>query len=725
MTLSSETVKISYGGDGATASFPITFIFWDDDDITAILRDSNGDETTWTNGTQFTVTGGNGSTGTLVIDTSPTDYTPASGTTLVIKSNRDETQPTSLPLGGPLPSTSIERAIDQTVRLVQQRGEEIDRSLKIPISDSAGLDMDLPSSTDRAGKYWVWDAQGEPSVSAGTGNDTAMRTDLANSSSTSMGDALVAVKRTATNAQATTLHAWHEKQVFNVMTDFAATGDGTTDDYTAISRAITAASLVNGVVEFPATTSGYKILTKLAVAKPILLRGLGNGHATDTSSLSAFIKCTTNITAIEVSNAGAGFKMEGLAVQGPGTSTSTVPGVIFNNAPLCGISDSSVQAFDIGVQYKGTASFSCWIRDSQIIKNKTKNIEGQSNTNALVLDNVTFGGGPVARGLYLVDSNNLSIFGGDAEGCSLCAIDLDASSSLQAGHLISGLHLEGNTSSGGDIRIGNTAAVNGVAVVGCLYVPGAADDSGINAIRGDGLVVLGGNLHSGYSGSGIMGGFIRIGASFGTYVVKGVGQVKSMDAINWRPITASLSYLGPSSYLSAVQDYARYNLAIINSGDLTAAKYYAGGVDVGRVENSGAPGANSRMFGRICVVSDAYGGDLARGLYTQGMECPTLPASFGQSATAPVITNGTTIATSGVSSVARVAPGGAVTGIILQAGTRDGQVCWVVNESTGASTVTMAAAGTSHVADGVTTVIAGLRSACFVYDTSASLWFRT
>src|SRR5690349_14836875 len=71
----------------------------------------------------------------------------------------------------------------------------------------------------------------------------------------------------------------------------------------------------------------------------------------------------------------------------------------------------------------------------------------------------------------------------------------------------------------------------------------------------------------------------------------------------------------------------------------------------------------------------------------------------GQSATAPAIVDGNTITTADVVE-ARIAPAAARTGIIMQAGTFPGQVCVVVNEAAAANTATMAAAGTSNVANG-------------------------
>ena len=99
MTLGAYTPS-QYAGDGSTITFSVKFDFWDDDDVQAILTDSSGSETIWTRGTQFTLTGGSGDTGTLTVKTSPIDYTPATGETLTLKSALANTQPTALPTGG-------------------------------------------------------------------------------------------------------------------------------------------------------------------------------------------------------------------------------------------------------------------------------------------------------------------------------------------------------------------------------------------------------------------------------------------------------------------------------------------------------------------------------------------------------------------------------------------------------------------------------------------------
>jgi hypothetical protein len=96
-----------------------------------------------------------------------------------------------------------------------------------------------------------------------------------------------------------------------------------------------------------------------------------------------------------------------------------------------------------------------------------------------------------------------------------------------------------------------------------------------------------------------------------------------------------------------------------------------------------------------------------------------------QSSSAPVITNGNTINTAGVG-VARVAPGGAVTGIILQAGTTPGQVVTVINESAAANTITWnTTPATANIADSATEGnIPGLTARTYCWDSSTSLWYR-
>jgi len=147
MTIASTTSKILYNGDGSTTAFPISFVFWQAGDIRVVHRDAGGAETTWVEGTQYTVTGGAGATGTLTVKTTPTDHTPAAGEKLLIKSDMPELQQAALPLGGAFPSTTVEQMVDIVTRLVQQKTEEIARSVLLPETAAlSGLRLPEPGA---------------------------------------------------------------------------------------------------------------------------------------------------------------------------------------------------------------------------------------------------------------------------------------------------------------------------------------------------------------------------------------------------------------------------------------------------------------------------------------------------------------------------------------------------------------------------------------------------
>ena len=153
MTVSSAQNKVSYAGDGSTTVFSVPFLFQANADITAILRDGQGAETTWVEGTDYTLTGaGNPSGGTLTATTAP-----ATGEKLTIKRVVPLTQGTDYPEGGQFPAQAHEDALDRGTMADQQLQEQIDRTVKLKAT-SALSNIDFPEPG--ADKGFKWNAGG-------------------------------------------------------------------------------------------------------------------------------------------------------------------------------------------------------------------------------------------------------------------------------------------------------------------------------------------------------------------------------------------------------------------------------------------------------------------------------------------------------------------------------------------------------------------------------------
>ena len=158
MTLSSTISRKSYDGDGSTASFSTVFVFDANEDVKVYLRDASGAETPWVEGTEYELTGANtGSAGTLTVETSPTDYTPASGEKLILIRDPSQVQESPFPLGGPFPSEVAERANDRQVMLIQALQEKLNRTPKFSVTSSAS-GAEIPDPDE--GKSLVWGASG-------------------------------------------------------------------------------------------------------------------------------------------------------------------------------------------------------------------------------------------------------------------------------------------------------------------------------------------------------------------------------------------------------------------------------------------------------------------------------------------------------------------------------------------------------------------------------------
>ena len=158
MTISSTTTRAQYSGNGATTAFAVPFEFLSAAGVKVIYTDADGVDATWVKDTHYTLTDNTAAaTGTVNVKTTPTDYTPASGTKITILRNEPLTQPQSYTVGDPFPAKSHEKALDRLAMKIQMLEERLDRVATLK-ETSTYSDLTFPEPY--AGKIVGWNAGG-------------------------------------------------------------------------------------------------------------------------------------------------------------------------------------------------------------------------------------------------------------------------------------------------------------------------------------------------------------------------------------------------------------------------------------------------------------------------------------------------------------------------------------------------------------------------------------
>jgi len=132
MTLSTQTSKTSFSGNGVTCVFPLPFPFARDADIRALLLDG-GLETPLALGTHYTLTGAGGASGGSLSMLAP----PATGRTLVIWRAPAIVQEVDYVENSAFPAETHEAALDLLTMICQSLQEQVDRAVLYPVSTPA------------------------------------------------------------------------------------------------------------------------------------------------------------------------------------------------------------------------------------------------------------------------------------------------------------------------------------------------------------------------------------------------------------------------------------------------------------------------------------------------------------------------------------------------------------------------------------------------------------
>lgn len=159
MTISTTTSRWDYTGTGATDTYNYTTYILEKTDLVVTQTDTSGVESTLTVDTDYTVSGvGNDTGGSITL----TAGNLSTGVKLTIRKVRPLTQETDIRNQGAYYPENIENEFDRGRIIDQQLQEQVDRSMKLAVSEPAsGFNMILPTGvTGSVSKAPVTNASG-------------------------------------------------------------------------------------------------------------------------------------------------------------------------------------------------------------------------------------------------------------------------------------------------------------------------------------------------------------------------------------------------------------------------------------------------------------------------------------------------------------------------------------------------------------------------------------
>jgi hypothetical protein len=161
MTVSSTTNRKTYAGNGVTTSFatsPLVFFASGDLEVYVVTTDT-GAATLLVENSNYTVSGGAGSAGTVNLAAGASPYgAPSASQTLVIRRALSYLQDDDFVNGDINDAEVVEQRFDKITMMLQQIAENGDRSLSLAIADVSGAEVTLP--LPEANALIGWNAAG-------------------------------------------------------------------------------------------------------------------------------------------------------------------------------------------------------------------------------------------------------------------------------------------------------------------------------------------------------------------------------------------------------------------------------------------------------------------------------------------------------------------------------------------------------------------------------------
>jgi hypothetical protein len=231
LTVESTNNRNQYDTNGTTGPWTVGFYFLTEGSLDVTYTDADGDATTLTLNTDYTVTGEGDPNGGTV--TTTTAY--AAGGLITILLNPSPLQETDYVETDSFPAASHERELDRLTQRDLQHDERFARSLHFAVSDTNNAE--LPTAPQRALKALTFDTDGNPvCTTPAAGTADALAAALLNNNLANTGVGLIGATQGV--AYTSGLGRRFASEVFATDQPFGAIGDNSTDCYAAIQAAL-------------------------------------------------------------------------------------------------------------------------------------------------------------------------------------------------------------------------------------------------------------------------------------------------------------------------------------------------------------------------------------------------------------------------------------------------------------------------------------------------------